>query len=47
MVLGNFLDCANGGLMSLKLPNPGSDNFSDKEMHAQWPPGALEPDLRF
>jgi hypothetical protein len=30
-----------GGLASLKLPIPGSDNFSDKGMHAQWPHGAM------
>jgi hypothetical protein len=26
-----ILDFANGGLASRKLPNPGSDNFSDKK----------------
>jgi hypothetical protein len=26
-----FLDLANGVLASLKLPNPGSDNFPDKQ----------------
>jgi hypothetical protein len=26
-----FLDFANGWLGSLKLPNPGSDNFPDKQ----------------
>jgi hypothetical protein len=26
-----FLDFTNGGLVSRKLPNPGSDHFSDKK----------------